>query len=447
MSSLLIPLPSKFSDQQFIGDLMTLFERRRVQCGSPASLEGFASELVSNTALRSDLFTLCTAISHMAAEDLSGEELLVLVARALRGTSVAKGAAVPEIPDAMRSAFLDGYKAWSNRAEFAIDQASAWPPVRKPSERTEPSHASEQVFEADGVETPAEGGRTIQHALDIVRERSANGVLAFWPSSSGPNIEGIAADLAATGTQCEVLAGRGSDHFSIRISVLGVLTLAAIFLMATGFGGAYAYHSLHPRTILTAADLNPAAPPVVHLETVAPDLPVMHSTPQPPSAPNQPLKGATAASPAKVHPPIQQRRVVSLALASNEEGRSNPDSAPPTPVAGSDVGPQADASGATAETHRALPVRVSSTIMDSYAVSAPRPVYPADLPRGISGTVLVEVSVSKQGSVTGVWAVSGPDELRPAAIQAVQAWRYKPYQVDGKPTEVTTTVGFFFNGR
>ena len=88
MSSLSIPRrPKKVSDGQFIGDLTKLLERRKIRCGDPHGLETFGAGLTDNI-LRSDLFTLCTAISHMADEDLSGEQLLVLVARAVGGQQI-----------------------------------------------------------------------------------------------------------------------------------------------------------------------------------------------------------------------------------------------------------------------------------------------------------------------------------------------------------------------
>ena len=190
MASLSIPQPRKISDAQLIGDLMVLFERRKVKCGDPSSFESFTSELGSNNKLRGDLFALCTAISHMAAEDLTGEELLLLVARALSGTGAAKGAAIPEIPANMRKAFLDGYEAWGNRASYAMDEPAAWPPPRKmptgdgdeslSTADSQPVSHSAEPKEKD----PAEGTRTIQEALEIARERSPNGML-------GPRFNGL----------------------------------------------------------------------------------------------------------------------------------------------------------------------------------------------------------------------------------------------------------------
>jgi protein TonB len=40
--------------------------------------------------------------------------------------------------------------------------------------------------------------------------------------------------------------------------------------------------------------------------------------------------------------------------------------------------------------------------------------------------------------------VSGPEELAPAAISAVQQWRYRPYFLKGEPVEVATTINVNF---
>ena len=43
---------------------------------------------------------------------------------------------------------------------------------------------------------------------------------------------------------------------------------------------------------------------------------------------------------------------------------------------------------------------------------------------------------------------AGPEMLRSSALAAVQSWRYKPYLLNGEPTEVdtTVTVNFSFGG-
>jgi protein TonB len=83
--------------------------------------------------------------------------------------------------------------------------------------------------------------------------------------------------------------------------------------------------------------------------------------------------------------------------------------------------------------------------MIQYAVSAPKPIYPVDRANGSDGTVVLEITISRQGDVMSTRTVSGPAELRSAAVQAVRTWRFKPYLLDGNPTEVVTTLELPFN--
>jgi periplasmic protein TonB len=74
------------------------------------------------------------------------------------------------------------------------------------------------------------------------------------------------------------------------------------------------------------------------------------------------------------------------------------------------------------------------------AISAPRPLYPADHAHGTDGTVVLQITISKQGDVTSTRTVSGPVELRAAAVQAVRTWRFRPYLLSGNPVDVETTM-------
>jgi protein TonB len=85
--------------------------------------------------------------------------------------------------------------------------------------------------------------------------------------------------------------------------------------------------------------------------------------------------------------------------------------------------------------------------MMGYALTAPRPIYPRDVAKGMDGTVVLQVTISKQGNVTNTRTISGPVELHQAALQAVWAWHFRPYLLDGNPTEVTTTVELPFKGQ
>jgi protein TonB len=63
---------------------------------------------------------------------------------------------------------------------------------------------------------------------------------------------------------------------------------------------------------------------------------------------------------------------------------------------------------------------------------------------GVQGTVVLEAVISKQGTIESLHAVSGPPMLRQAALDATSAARYRPYMLDGEPTEVQTTITLVF---
>lgn len=83
----------------------------------------------------------------------------------------------------------------------------------------------------------------------------------------------------------------------------------------------------------------------------------------------------------------------------------------------------------------------SSGLMAAHLVYAPAPNYPklASFAR-VEGEVIVQVVVSREGSVAATHVLDGPHLLRGAAEHAVRRWRYRPYLVDGRPTDVATIV-------
>lgn len=58
----------------------------------------------------------------------------------------------------------------------------------------------------------------------------------------------------------------------------------------------------------------------------------------------------------------------------------------------------------------------------------------------IQGTIVLDVIVNKAGDVDHVKLVSGHPMLAPAAIDAVKQWEYRPYEENGEPIEIQTTV-------
>ena len=88
---------------------------------------------------------------------------------------------------------------------------------------------------------------------------------------------------------------------------------------------------------------------------------------------------------------------------------------------------------------------VSAGVAVGLLVHKTQPTYPpiAKAAR-VSGTVLLQGTISKTGSLETLRVVSGPPMLRQAALEAVQTWRYRPYMLSNVPTEVDTTVNVVF---
>jgi TonB family protein len=73
------------------------------------------------------------------------------------------------------------------------------------------------------------------------------------------------------------------------------------------------------------------------------------------------------------------------------------------------------------------------------------PVYPPIAKAAhVSGTVVLQATISKAGTIENLRVVSGPPLLQQAALEAVKTWRYRPYLLLGKPVEVETTVNVIF---
>jgi protein TonB len=94
-----------------------------------------------------------------------------------------------------------------------------------------------------------------------------------------------------------------------------------------------------------------------------------------------------------------------------------------------------------AQTPAKIPyARMSGAVMARLRVNYVAPVYPqAAMDAHVEGTVVLHVVVVN-GIVVTVDAVSGPEILRQAAVDAVKQWTYRKYLINGQPAEVETTV-------
>jgi protein TonB len=79
-------------------------------------------------------------------------------------------------------------------------------------------------------------------------------------------------------------------------------------------------------------------------------------------------------------------------------------------------------------------------------ISQPKPVYPALAKQArVTGIVILEAIIGKDGAVSEVHVLSGHPLLQQAAVDAVSQWKYKPTLLNGEPVEVQTTVTVNFS--
>jgi protein TonB len=95
------------------------------------------------------------------------------------------------------------------------------------------------------------------------------------------------------------------------------------------------------------------------------------------------------------------------------------------------------------------PVRISSGVTKANCIACPQPFYPQIAKSAhIQGSVTLQATISKSGTIENLVVVSGPPLLRQAAIDGVRNWRYKPTILDGEAAEVITEIqiNFTMNG-
>lgn len=92
------------------------------------------------------------------------------------------------------------------------------------------------------------------------------------------------------------------------------------------------------------------------------------------------------------------------------------------------------------------PPTIAGGVMAGTVLTRVNPVYPPDARAAhIQGTVVLHAIIDRDGTISSLEAVSGPPELTEASLTAVRQWTYKPYELNGEPVEVQTTITVNFN--
>ena len=121
----------------------------------------------------------------------------------------------------------------------------------------------------------------------------------------------------------------------------------------------------------------------------------------------------------------------------------------PRMVTGTGIGPIGPGTGnaptVVAAASKPATLTISGGITKGMLLAPIQPVYPriAVMSR-VEGTVIVTATIDKHGRITGLQVLSGPEMLRTAAVDAIKDARYKPYLLNGEPTDIITTISVNF---
>jgi peptidyl-prolyl cis-trans isomerase A (cyclophilin A) len=120
----------------------------------------------------------------------------------------------------------------------------------------------------------------------------------------------------------------------------------------------------------------------------------------------------------------------------------------PAPAKPGAISEEAPAGNATSNPDRHLQRLPDVEVNEAqeHIITKQSPVYPEEAKKDhISGVVTVAILIGPDGAVKVARATEGPEALRAAAEQAVRAWRYKPFFVQGQPGTVQTKTTVAFN--
>jgi protein TonB len=184
-------------------------------------------------------------------------------------------------------------------------------------------------------------------------------------------------------------------------------------------------------------------------------LPFLMSAPAPPTAQEQPKPIPAHPAPSGSSSAVDPFRPPTIILShipiddppgqmSNEPiSLGGPDPGVPGGIGKPTAGPHVVAAIPSVPNH---PVRVSGLVVEGLLIRKTVPRYPPiAIATRTEGTVTLQATISKAGTIENLRVVSGSPMLRQEAIDAVQTWLYKPYLLSGEPVEVDTTVNVVFS--
>jgi protein TonB len=195
---------------------------------------------------------------------------------------------------------------------------------------------------------------------------------------------------------------------------------------------------LHPEVVPLHAKL---------MEITAPPVPVQPKPPPPERVHVEASTSTATTAPAPAAPPTRAAQI-STAFDQNRHGEDIPIVGTIGNMSGNNSNPLASMSStspagpaiAVVPTSKAGPLNISRGVSMGMLLAPITPIYPAIAKAAhMEGTVTIHAIISKTGKIESANAVSGPAMLQGAALDAIRLARYRPYLLNGLPTEVDTT--------
>jgi TonB family protein len=96
---------------------------------------------------------------------------------------------------------------------------------------------------------------------------------------------------------------------------------------------------------------------------------------------------------------------------------------------------------------QAAPAQISPNVMTGMLIKKQAPIYPQDAKDArVSGTVVLHALIGMDGGIHDLQVVSAPwPSLVASAMWSVSHWEYKPYQLNGQPVDVETTITVIYS--
>ncbi len=422
----------------YIDELRDFFSSRKVPFGTIADLQAFP-RLLRDPGFHEEMVSMVRSILYRESEAVPRTELMDLIALAVGGPQIEEAA--PELHEPLRQILVFV-------TEVARSQRVTFPPELPPDTEPSGTRAAEPETPAAPLnlvftQTPElHASGTPDPPAHLVNDRLSRALMDSQATvEPGPAVEPRAAlpdPPPFTTERPQPTAKLRRSPRSLSSFLRNAYWIPGVCVLLLALAAAYSLKSRSHTQIATVPQQTSS--------------PASAATPKPEA--HGPALGASGIRGQHLAPQgIGAAVETSNALADLPGHRSSTGSRPssrvlpdrdlPVPPTHNGVRPALTSSSIFP---RVLGGRegvflASSGMMAAHLLTAPAPHYPklASLTH-VEGEVIVQVVVGRNGGVEATRVLEGPRLLRGAAEHAIRHWRYRPYLIDGRPTDVATIV-------